>query len=125
MAVNRPTPTAPGLEGRLSIEISDLLRLDEPCVIFEADGRDSDGIPFYVYTVGGFLDGQPVGGGFGVLVGGDAIIIHADSRRAADAMAADGLLATISAIEDNRRARKAEKTQAGVLADISQIGRRH
>lgn len=112
----------PTLAERVSIEAEDLLRLDDPCVIFEGEHRDTDGITAYVYTVGGWIDGAPVGGSYGVTVGGDAIIVHADSRAAADALAGDGLLSTIDAMRDGQ---PRQQTRAGVLAGVSEIGRRH
>ncbi|MCC6530939.1 MAG: hypothetical protein IT531_00180 [Burkholderiales bacterium] len=111
----------PRLEQRLSIEIEDFARLDGPCVIYEGEHRDSDGAIAYVYTVGGMLDGAPVGGAYGVLVGGDAIIVHAETRGAADAMASDGLLATIEALAQERRLGRAGK--GGVLASVDAIGK--
>lgn len=111
----------PTLAERISIEAEDLLRLDDPCVIFEGEHRDSDGILAYVYTVGGLLNGEPVGGMYGVLVGEQAIIVHADSRMAADALAGDGLLSTIDAMRDGQ---PRQQTRAGVLAGVSEIGRR-
>lgn len=112
-------PQIPGLDQRASIDLADLARLDDPCVIFEGEHRDSDGVLAYVYTVGGALDGVPVGGMYGVLVGGDAIVVHASSRLEADTMAADGLLATIDALSDAPQGAAA----AGVVADVAPIGR--
>lgn len=113
------TPQIPALDGRASITAEDLTRLDDPCVIFEAEHRDSDGVLAYVYTVGGMLDGRPVGGMYGVLVGGDAIIVHAASRLEADAMASDGLLMTIEALSGTEEG----PAQAGIAAEVAQIGR--
>ena len=85
-----------------SIDLDDLLRLDDPCVIFELEHKDSDGVVSYLYTVGGWLNGQAIGEPDhltktvkGCLVGGDCIIVQAENRGAADAMAADGLHQTI------------------------------
>lgn len=88
---------APSFHLRQRLVADDLKRLDEPCVIFEHFGHDSDGEPFYLYSVGGYLDGQPLQDG--CTVGGDVILIHADSRDQADAMASLGLQDTINALE--------------------------
>lgn len=93
------------LSGRRSLTIDELKRLQEPAAIFEYEGRDSDGVPHYVYTVAGWLDGRNVATmQGGCLVGGDAMVIHADSRAHADYLAADGLGTTLNALdgEDER-----------------------
>jgi hypothetical protein len=51
---------APSFHMRQRLVAEDLPRLDEPCVIFEHHGRDSDGASFFVYTIGGYLDGRPL-----------------------------------------------------------------
>lgn len=85
-----------------SIELDDLLRLDDPGVLYEGEFKDSDGVTAYLYTVVGWLEGRPIGEPDhatrsikGCLVGGDCIVVHAENRGAADAMAADGLMQTI------------------------------
>lgn len=90
---------APNLLLRRSLAAEDLLRLQEPAVIFEWDNIDSDGVPYYVYTVAGWLNGQNVATILGgCTVGGQAIIIHADSRAHADALAGLGLEDTLNAL---------------------------
>ena len=110
----------PALSDRQSITVDQLVRLDDPCVIFEGTHVDSDNVVGYIYTVGGYLNGAAVGGAFGVLVGDDAIIVHAESRGAADAMASDGLLATIDAIRNDRTA---ERSPGGIITSVDSIGR--
>lgn len=113
----------PSLSERSSIGVEQLAELDEPCVIFEGEHRDSDGVIAYVYTVGGFLAGAPVGGQFGALVGGEAILVHAHSRADADGMASEGLAATIAALIDERRIGIAERAKGGVAVSVDSIGK--
>lgn len=97
--------TAPAFHTRRSITADDLRRLQEPAVIFEGERRDSDGEPYYTYTVAGWLDGQNIATmQGGATIGGDVIIIHARSRDDADLMAGLGLQDTIDALnsEDDR-----------------------
>lgn len=88
-----------------SIELDELLRVDDVAVIFEGQHIDTDGAIAWVYTVGGFLDGRPIVTHYrdhngiatrGALVGGEAILVHAPNRGEADEMAISGLLHTIS-----------------------------
>lgn len=89
----------PDLGLRRQITAQDLRRLQEPAVIREGSFRDDDGAPFFVFTVVGFLDGENVASmNGGVTVGGDAIVIHADSQDEADAIAGQGLQDTIDAL---------------------------
>jgi len=112
---------APSFHMRQRIVAADLPRLDEPCVIFEHHGHDSDGKPFFIYTVGGYLDGHPLPEG--CTVGGDVIVINADTREEADAMAAMGLLDSIVAMEgeDDRIADAA--AALGRLDSVGALGR--
>lgn len=90
---------APDFSWRDKIVAEDLRRLEQPCVVFEHEGVDSDGERFYCYTVGGILDGKPLGGlQGGVTVGGDVIVVSASSRGEADFMAGLGLQDTIAAL---------------------------
>lgn len=87
---------APDFSFRRKLSTEELRRLDEPVVLFEHEGFDDDGAHFFVYTVAGFLDGANVATvQGGCTVGGDLIIINADDRETADAMAAMGLHDTI------------------------------
>lgn len=89
----------PNLLLRRKIDADDLRRLEEPAVIFEYQSRDSDGVLYFVYTVAGFLDGANIFNELGgATVGGDAIIIIADTRAQADDMASLGLQDTINAL---------------------------
>lgn len=110
----RPVPQFEefGFGSRPSISMADLLRVDDLCVVLEGIRKDSDGVPYYVYTVGGRLDGMVIGGPQGgALVGGDAMVIHAKNRREADDIAAGGLRDTI-ALE---RVRQAEAQRSGLF----------
>ena len=104
----------PGFDEHPVIELDDLLRLEDPCVLYEGLHIDSDGLRSYVYSVGGWLNGRSITEPDhmthtvkGALVGGDAIIVQAKDRAEADAMAADGLMHTI----DLHRARGARAAQ--------------
>lgn len=94
----------PDLGLRRSITAESLTRLQEPALIFEYVHTDSDGVNAYVYTVAGWLNGRNIATREGgCVVGGEAIIVHADTRDAADAMAGMGLLDTIQALHDEAR----------------------
>lgn len=90
---------APDFLSRRSISAADLRRLQEPAVIHEGKFHDSDGAPFHVYTVAGWLDGENV---FtlqgGATVGGEAIVIPVEDRETADEIAGMGLRDTIDAL---------------------------
>ena len=87
----------PDFAHRPRLVADDLRHLDEPCVLFEHKGQDSDGVDFYLYTVGGWLNGVRLADG--ATVGGEVILIHARSREEADALASLGLMDTISALD--------------------------
>lgn len=95
----------PAFHLRRSITAQELRRLQEPVVIFEAERSDSDGVTHYLYTVAGWLDGANIATmQGGATVGGDVIVIHADSREQADAMAGIGLADTIDALNREEEA---------------------
>ncbi len=114
----------PTFSSRESITPDQLRHVDEPCVIFEALWLDDDGEKCWAYTVGGMLDGKPLGAMGGVLVGDQAIIVHAETRELADAIASDGLLTTLSALDEEERdyieahAALARLTEAGPIRRI-------
>jgi hypothetical protein len=96
---------SPNFALRRVIHANDLKRLQEPAVIREHHGFDSDGESYFVYTVAGWLDGQNIAGMMGgATIGGDVIVIHARDEATADAMAGLGLEDTINALhqEDER-----------------------
>lgn len=93
---------APTFHHRQQLVTDDLMRLQQPCVIFEHHGTDSDGVDFYVYTVGGWLDGVPLQDG--CTVKGEVILIHASSRDEADMIASLGLEDTINALHGEAKA---------------------
>lgn len=100
--------THPAYHLRARMAAEDLRRLVDPCVIFEHSWIDSDGEKCWAYTVGGLIDGKPVGDiQGGSTVGGEVIIVHADDRGQADAIAALGLHDTINALD----------TEAGAYID--------
>jgi hypothetical protein len=96
---------------RGSITAEELRQLQEPVALFEYEGRDSDGRPFFVYTVAGWLNGQNIATAQGgCTVGGQVIVIPMETREEADQMVADGLATTLNALdkdeEDTRDAVK-------------------
>lgn len=94
-----------GKELREDLSIDQLLRIEDPCVVFEFSRLDSDKVRYWVYTVGGWLDGAIVGGKEGgALVGGQTIIVHGKNRKEADAIAYEGLVDTIAAENRHRAA---------------------
>jgi hypothetical protein len=112
---------APSFHLRQRLVADDLMRLDEPAVIFEHHANDSDGVPFYVYTVAGVLDGQRLQDG--CTVGGEVIIIHADSRDHADAMACMGLQDTIDALHGEGEQLMDAAAALGRLGQIGPVAR--
>jgi hypothetical protein len=93
-------------EAHPSIEMADLLRLEDPVVICEGDFTSVDGEPFWVYTIGGTLDGARIEmldhvskTILGATVGGDVMIIHGRDRKEADWLAINGLMDTIASCE--------------------------
>jgi hypothetical protein len=110
----------PHYGARQRITADDLRRVSEPCVIFEHAWLDSDNAKCWAYTVGGWLDGKPLGGlQGGVTIGGDVLIVHADSRTEADAVAALILRDTIDSL-DNEEDAFIEAHAA--LARLSSVG---
>lgn len=84
------------------IEMKDLPRVQDLKVICEGQQIDADGAIFYIYTIGGTLDGNPIETAdhvrrevYGATVGGDAIFVHGKSRAECDDIAQNGVLDTI------------------------------
>lgn len=116
--------TAPNFLLRQKIAAEDLRRLQDPCVIFEHEWADSDGAMCYAYTVGGWLDGKPLGDmRGGVTVGGDVIIVHADSRAEADFIASDGLQSSIAALDGEEAAYIEAHAALARLASVGPVQR--
>lgn len=115
-----PDLIRPDFSRRNDISTDDLARLDEPAVIREFSGFDSDGEHFYVFSVAGWLDGVNVATAEGgCKVGGSMIVINADSQSVADEMASLGLQDTIDAV----RAEKAKEASAlEALARMETVG---
>ena len=81
------------------IKASDLGRISDPCVILEHESVDADGVPFYCFTVGGWMDGKPLGNARGgCTVGGDVIVISGLAREEAKFTASMGLQDTIEGL---------------------------
>lgn len=123
-----------GLDNNPTIDLDDLVRLEDPAVIFEGELVDSDNVTAYVYTVAGILDGRPIVQAdhvrrcvTGALVGGDAMIVHAKDRAEADVIAAEGLLDTIKAhgAELARQAAERQKNAGLVIASDYRARTRH
>jgi len=115
---------APDFAFRRQIHADDLKDIVEPAVLFEYAGRDADGAPFFVYTVAGWLDGENIATEQGgCTVGGDVMVINADTREQADAMACLALEDTINALHsEHERMIDAAAAQAR-LATVSPIDR--
>lgn len=116
--------TAPNFLLHQKIAADDLRRLQDPCVIFEHEWADSDGARCFAYTVGGWLDGRPLGDmRGGATVGGDVIIVHAYSRADADLLASDGLQSSISALDGEEAAYIEAHAALARLASVSPVQR--
>lgn len=95
-----------GRELRQDLTLDQLVNLEDACVVFEQRFVDTDRMPYWVYTVGGRLNGEVIGGKEGgALVGGQTIIVHGRNRTEADRLAYDGLIDTIKAETDERERR--------------------
>jgi len=111
---------APNFLHRAEIVAADLARISEPCVILEHSGLDSDGAEFHCFTVGGYLDGQPLGDmRGGCTVGGDVIVISGMGAEDAKLVASMGLQDTIEAM--GREGERYIEAQAALarLASVS------
>ena len=116
--------TRPSFGGRQSIAADDLRQISDPCVIFEADWLDDNGERVYAYTVGGWLNGQPLGGlGGGVTVGGEVMLVHGRTRGDADALASMGLQDTIDALNAEQGAYIDAQAALARLATVGAIDR--
>lgn len=111
----------PSFANRRSIDVQDLPRVNDLCVVFEFDGIDEEGKRYYVYTVGGYLDGRPLGNQLGgVNVGQQQIFIHnATSREHADWLASDGVETTANA---QARADRDHEQRLEAQARLASIG---
>jgi hypothetical protein len=116
---------APSFHYRKRISALDLPRIQDPAVIFEHEGVDSDGERFYVYTVAGWLDGANVftPGVGGCTVGGDVITVNASSRAEADEIAIAGLQASIEAEASAGRQRQEALDACARLESVGSLER--
>lgn len=112
---------APNFLHRRNLVAEDLRRLQEPCVLYEYDALDDDGVRHYVYTVGGYLDGQRLADG--CTVGGEVMLIHADSREEADAIAVMGLSDSINALDSEEELYQEANAALARLSSISPLER--
>lgn len=113
---------APNFGLRRSLTATDLMNLDDPCVIFEHEGVDDDGAAFWVYTIGGYLYGEPLA--HGCTTKGDVIVIAGMScREDADAVASLGLQDTIEMLHSEHKAYEEAKGALDRLASVSAIDR--
>jgi hypothetical protein len=111
----------PNFLHRRRLVAEDLRRLEDPCVIFEHKGVDSDGEPFYLYTVGGWLDGVRLPEG--ATVGGEVILVHGRSKEEADQIAALGLHDTILGLDQEEDYYQEANAALARLSSISPIER--
>lgn len=82
----------------LCIVVEDLCYLDDLCVLFEYKGMDFDGVEFYVYMVGGVLNGICLFDG--VMVGGEVMIVYVDSCEEVDVIVLFGFMDIISVFDE-------------------------
>ena len=117
--------TRPTFGHRPSITAEQLRHVQDPCVIHEGDFLDDDGVRVHCYTVGGVLDGQPLGGILGgVTIGGEVILIaDAPSREAADWMASSGLQDTIDGLHHEEGEYQEAHAALARLAAVSPVTR--
>ena len=118
-AMIKHSAVRPSFLGRPSITAEQLRHVSEPAVVCEAQWLDDDGERCWAYTVGGWLDGAPLGDmRGGVTIGGEVMIVHADTQGEADALAALGLQDTIDALhaEEGRY-----QEAAAALARMSEV----
>lgn len=115
---------APEFGFRRRLVADDLRRLQEPAVIFEHEGIDSDGERFFVYTVAGWLDGVNVATiDGGCTVGGEVILLNATNRSDADAMAVLGLHDTILALDGEEKLYQEAHAAQARLATVGVLDR--
>lgn len=114
-------------EAHPDISLTDLLHVEDPTPICEGQAQDTDGDWYFYYTVGGRLHGREIAvadhmrkQAYGATVGGDLMIIHTKHRGEADAMAADGLEATIAMLNAEQVARGSVEIgdNAGTIATV-------
>jgi hypothetical protein len=109
---------ARSLSQRSDISVEDLLRLDEPAVLFEMQFDDADGEKTWAYTVAGWLDGRNIAtADGGCLIGGQCILVSAKTRPEADEIASAGLADTIRLIAAEEFAKSIAQARPG-LADL-------
>lgn len=118
-------------ELREDLSVETLPRLEDPCVVLEACRKDSDGAKYWIFTVGGLLDGRVIGGpDGGALIGGQCIVVHGRNKPEANALAYEGLMDTIGMIrmEQEARIRRGVDKAAneGIIADVQNLSvRKH
>lgn len=116
--------TFPNFLSRQKLTADDLRRMSAVCPVFEHEWADSDGARCYAYSVGGLLDGVPVGGlDGGATIGGEVAIVHASNRVEADWLAAQGLLDTIEALRGEEAAYIEAHAALARLASVNDVRR--
>ena len=115
----------PSFANRRSINAQDLPRISDLCAVFEFEGLDEEGKRYYVYTVGGMLDGKMLGNQLGgVNVGQQQIFIHnAISREHANFLAWEGLQTSTNAQAQADREHDAQLQAQARLASIGALER--
>ena len=117
-------------ELREDLSVETLPRLEEPCVVLEGVRKDTDGVKYWIFTVGGMLDGRVIGGQEGgALIGGQCIVVHGRNKPEANALAYEGLMDTIGMIrmEQEARIRRGidKPANEGIIADAQILSTRH
>lgn len=117
-------------ELREDLSVETLPRLEDPCVVLEAVRKDTDGVKYWIFTVGGLLDGRIIGGQEGgALIGGQCIVVHGRNKPEANALAYEGLMDTIGMVrmEQEERIRRGvdNAKNAGIITDVKSLSTRH
>jgi hypothetical protein len=103
-AMHAAADLLPNFMDRPRIVADDLRRVQDPCVVLEADWLDSDGERCYAFTVGGWLDGRPLGDPRGgCTIGGDVIVVHARDQAEAKVIASMGLQDTLDGLNSEEQ----------------------
>lgn len=117
-------------ELREDLAVETLPQLEDPCVVLEGVRKDSDGVKYWIFTVGGILDGRVIGGQEGgALIGGQCIVVHGRNKPEANALAYEGLMDTIGMVRMEQKARIRrgvdKAANEGIIADAQILSVRH
>lgn len=109
------------------LSLEQLIQMTDVEVICEAERKDTEGVPLWIYTVSGRLNGVLMVAVdhirkcvHGCLVEGDAIIVHGKDRAEADWIAQNGLEDTIAMLRQEmlERGTLDPGKNAGTIASV-------